>query len=78
MHLGRIGDDDAIDEDARHLDVLGLDRALGDDALDLRDDDAAVVVRGHCLRQHVERQALLLHAEIAEPDRRSWRGSARR
>ncbi len=66
VHLGRIGDDDAIDEDARHLDVLRLDRAVGDDALDLRDDDAAVVVRGHRLRQHVERQRFLLHAEVAE------------
>ena len=45
--------------------VLGLDRACRDDALDLRDDDAAVVVRGHRLGEAVERQRLLLHAEVA-------------
>ncbi len=65
VHLGRIGDNHAVNENAGHLHVLRFDRALLDDALDLRDDDAAVVVRRHGLRLHVERQALLLHTEVA-------------
>ena len=64
--LGRISNDDAIDEDARNFHVLWLDRSLGDDALDLRDDDAAVVVRGHRLRQDIEQSAIPLHADVAE------------
>ena len=64
--LGLASHHDAIDEDARNLHVLRLDRSLRDDALDLRDDDAAVVVRGHRLRQVVEQSAIPLHADVAE------------
>ena len=65
VHLGLVGDDDAIDQNAGNLHVLRADRAGLDDALDLRDDDAAIVVRGHGLGEHVQRQRLLLHADVA-------------
>ena len=35
---------------------FGWNGSLRDDSLDLRNDDAAVVVRGHRLRQIVEQQ----------------------
>ena len=39
----RIGDDDAVDENARYMHLFRFDRTLFDDALDLRDDDAAML-----------------------------------
>ena len=43
----------------------GLQRAALGDALDLRDDDAAAVVRRHRDRQRLERQRLALHRQVA-------------
>ena len=65
MHLGRIGNDDAIDQDTGHLHVFRLDRALLDDAFHLDDDDAAIVVRRHGLSQAIERQRFFLHADVS-------------
>ena len=48
------------------LTSLGLIEPSATTALDLRNDDAAIVVRGHRLRQNVERQRFLFHAEVAE------------
>jgi hypothetical protein len=63
--LGPLGDDDAVDEDAGHLDLARVKRAALGDALDLRDDDAAAVVRRHRDRQRLERQRLVLHRQVA-------------
>ena len=65
VHLGRIRHDHAVDKNAGHAHVLGLQRPVRDDALDLRDHDAAIVVRGHRLGEAVEGERLLLHAEVA-------------
>jgi hypothetical protein len=43
----------------------GLQRAALGDALDLRDDDAARVVRRHRDGQRLQRQRLALHGEVA-------------
>jgi hypothetical protein len=63
--LGALGDDDAVDEDARHLDLARVQRAALGDALDLRDHDAAAVVRRHRDRERLERQRLVLHRQVA-------------
>ena len=63
--LGPLGDDDAVDQHARHLDLARVERAALGDALDLGDDDAAAVVRGHGDRQRLERQRLTFHGQVA-------------
>ena len=45
--LGSFGYHHAIDHDAGHLDLAGVERVAVGDALDLGDDDAAGVARGH-------------------------------
>ena len=69
VHLG-LGQHHAIDEDARHPHVLGQQEAVIDDALHLRDDDAAIVSRGHGLGQAVEGESLLLEGDVAGRVRR--------
>ena len=57
--------DDAIDEDAGDLDLPRIERAALGDPLHLRDDEAAGVARRHRDRQHLERERLLLHRDVA-------------
>ena len=63
--LGSLGDDDAVDQNAGHLDLARVERAALGEPLDLRDDDAAAVVRRHRDRQRLERQRLALHRQVA-------------
>ena len=65
VQFRRLRDDHAVDQDTGDFHVLGPDRPLLDDALDLRDDDAAIVAGGHGLGEIVEDERLLLHADIA-------------
>ena len=55
---------DVVHEDARHAHGLRIGDAIHD-ALDLRDHDAAVILRRLRDRQHFGNQALAFHAEIA-------------
>ena len=48
-----------------HLHLPGVERAALGDALDLRDDHAARVARGHGNGQRFERERLALHGEVA-------------
>ena len=59
------GDHDAVDQDARHLHLLGRQRAGGRQPLDLGDDEALARLGRHRDRQVVEDQRLALHADIA-------------
>ena len=59
------GDDDAVDQDARDLDLARVEAAPLGDALDLDDDDAAGVVRGGGDGEHLQREGLLLHRDVA-------------
>ena len=72
VHLG-LGQHHAIHQDAGNAHVLGQQEAVIDDALHLRDDDAAVVARRHGLRQAIEGQRFLLEGDVA---RRVGRGAA--
>ena len=56
--------DDAIDEYARYLHLAWIERAAFGDTLDLRDDDAAGIARGHGDGERLQRQRFLLHCEI--------------
>ena len=60
-----LGHHDAVDQNAGDLDLARIEAAALGDALDLRDDDAAGIVRGHGDGQRLQRQRLLLHGEIA-------------
>jgi hypothetical protein len=57
--------DDAVDQNARNLDLARVEAATLGDALDLDDDDAAGVVRGHGDRQHLEREGFFFHRDVA-------------
>ena len=63
--LRPLGDDDAVDQDARDLHLPRIQAAALGDALDLRDDEAAAVVRGHGDGQRLQRQRLALHGDVA-------------
>ena len=63
-------DDDVIDQHAGHAHVMRLQRAVLDDALDLRDDDAAIVARRQRLLEPAEIGALVLVGEVAALVRR--------
>jgi len=60
-----LGQDDAIDQDARDLDVARIERSLGRNALDLRDDDSARVASGDGEREVLERQLFALGSDVA-------------
>ena len=60
-----LGDDDAVDQNARYLHLARVEAAALGDALDLGDDDAARIVRRHRDGERLERQRLLFHGEIA-------------
>ena len=57
--------DDAVDQDAGNLDLPRIERAALGGPLHLRDHDAARVTRRHRDRQHLERERLLLHCDVA-------------
>jgi hypothetical protein len=61
----RLGNDDAVDQDARNLDVSRVERTGGRDALDLRDDEPLAVLGSRRQRQIVEGQRLLFHRDVA-------------
>ena len=65
MVLGLLGDHHAVHEHAGHLDLTRVEAARLGEALDLRDHHAARVVRGHGDGQHLERQRLALHGDVA-------------
>ena len=54
-----------IDQHAGHLDLARVQRAALGDALDLRDDHAARIARGHRDGQRLQRQRLALHGQVA-------------
>ena len=56
---------EGIDEDAGDPDILRCQGSAFGQALDLRDDDAAVVVRGVGQIQRAQRRGLLLERQIA-------------
>jgi hypothetical protein len=60
-----LGEHHAVDEDSRHLDVAGVQRALRSNALHLRNDDAARIAGGDCEREILERQRLALGGDVA-------------
>ena len=64
MHLIGI-DDDVIDQVARHADRLGRHRAGRGHALDLGDDNAAVITRGQSLVHRAQVRAFMLVSQIA-------------
>ena len=64
LHLIR-RDDDRVDEDAGHENLLRLQRARLHQPLDLGDDDAAIVAHGERLIEWAEIGALMLVGEIA-------------
>ena len=55
----------AVDEDAGDLDLARVERAAVGDALDLHDDEAAGVARGHGDGERLQRQRLALHRDVA-------------
>ena len=59
------GDDDAVDQDARDLDLARVEAAALRDALDLDDDDPAGVVRGHGDGKHLQDEGLPFHRHVA-------------
>ena len=61
----RLGDHDAVDQRPGDEDALRGERAGDGDALDLDDDDAVGVVRGHGGGGGVELQRLALHGGVA-------------
>ena len=61
----RLGNDDAIDQDAWDLDVTRVERAGGGDALHLRNDEPFAVLGCRRQRQIVEGQRLLFHRDVA-------------
>ena len=63
--LGLLGDDHAVDHHAGHLHLPRRQRMRVGHALDLRDDDAAGVARGHRDGQRFERERLALHRQVA-------------
>ncbi|MNV16862.1 hypothetical protein D3C71_1076330 [compost metagenome] len=65
MVRGLGGQHHGVDQHARHLDLAGVERPTLGDALDLRNDHAARVARGHGNRQRFERERLALHSEVA-------------
>ena len=65
MVLGLLGDDDAVDQHARDLDLPRRQAAALGEALDLHDDDAARVARRHGDRLRLERERLALHRHVA-------------
>ena len=58
-------DDDVVDQHAGHTHVMRLQRAVLDDALHLRDDDAAIVARRQRLFEPAEIGAFVLVGEVA-------------
>ena len=64
-HSGALGDDDAVDEDARDFHLARVQRAGFGDALDLGDDDAAAVARGHGDGLALKGEGFLLHGDVA-------------
>ena len=60
-----LGHDDAVDEDARYLDLPRVERTAFSDPFHLHDDDAAGVARRHRDRQHFEGERLLFHRDVA-------------
>ncbi len=71
-------DHDTVDEHAGHHDLAGIERALCAHALDLRDDEAVRIARGHGEREIVERERLALHRDVARRRRPSFRAGTRR
>ena len=61
----RLGDDHAVDKNARYLDLPRVKRAAIGYPFDLGDNQAARVARRHGDRQHFERKRLLLHRDVA-------------
>ena len=61
----RLRHHDAVDQHAGHFHLARIERAAFGDALDLRDHDAAGIVRGHGDGERLQRQRFLLHGEIA-------------
>src|SRR5262245_3988906 len=58
-------EDDAIDQNAWYLHLTWIERICCCDAFDLRDDEAARILRCHCGGEVVERESLALHGDIA-------------
>ena len=58
-------DDDVVDQHAGHADIVRPERAVLGDALDLRNDDAAIVAGGERLVETAEIGAFVLVGEIA-------------
>ena len=56
---------DAIDQDARDVDLARIEQVRSRDALDLRDDEAAGVLGRHGGGEIVQRQRLALHGDVA-------------
>ena len=59
------GDDDAVDEDARHADLARREHVASRDLLDLNDDDAARVLGRLRDGQGIQRGRLALHGHVA-------------
>ena len=64
LHLVR-GDDDEVDQHARHDDVMRSQSARRGKAFDLGDHDAAVVARRKRLFERPENAAFVLVGEVA-------------
>jgi hypothetical protein len=64
--LGRFGDDHAVDQNPRNLDLPRRQPAALGDSLDLGDHDAVAVLGRHGHGQVVEGQCFTLHGDIAE------------
>ena len=69
VHLpagARFGDDDAIDQDSRNLDLARRQPAAFGDPFDLGDDDPVAVLGRHRHGEIVERQGFPFHRDVAE------------
>ena len=65
MWYSAFRDAHAVDEDAGDLDLARVERAAVGEALDLHDDEAAGVARGHGDGERLQRQRLALHRDVA-------------
>ncbi len=65
MVLRLLGDDDAVDQHARDLDLPRRETPALGQSFDLHDDDAARVARGHRDRLRLERERFAFHRHVA-------------